>query len=103
MKKAWFDLIYKDYSNPQTAGLLRFYPEETSGPVSEAWQATRWRKLLPDLLTPMYCQGLKNFYVNKLADLSSGEYIIPKMWIVRNKQLCANAHPVVVTEVSTIL
>lgn len=70
------------------------------GAVSEAWQATRWRELPLDLLTPMYRQGLKDFYVNELAELSSGEYVIPQMWIVRNKQLCADAYPVIVTAVS---
>ncbi|KAJ7187665.1 hypothetical protein B0H12DRAFT_1040249 [Mycena haematopus] len=30
---------YQDFSNPQVAKHLQFYPEETTGPISELWQA----------------------------------------------------------------
>ncbi|KAF8505045.1 hypothetical protein JB92DRAFT_2556962, partial [Gautieria morchelliformis] len=61
------DIIGKDYSNPQTVPLLQHYPVEMTGAVTETWEATRWRELPLDLLTPMYRQGLKDYYVNKLA------------------------------------
>ena len=90
----------QDYCNPQTAPLLQFYPEHPSGPVSEVWQASRWRKLPWDLLTPMYRSGVKDYFVNEVSELKTGEYVIPTMWIIRRKQLCADAHKVTVTAVS---
>lgn len=69
----------QDYANPQTAPLLQPYPEETSGLVSEGWQASRIREMPPDLLTPMFRKGLKDFFVNELAETISGLLLIPHM------------------------
>ncbi|KAF8532409.1 hypothetical protein JB92DRAFT_2570920, partial [Gautieria morchelliformis] len=81
------DIIGKDYSNPQTTPLLQHYPVETTGAVTETWEATQWRELPLDLLTPMYRQGLKDYYVNELAELHHQELVIPVMWIVHNGHL----------------
>ncbi|KAF8492908.1 hypothetical protein JB92DRAFT_3084990 [Gautieria morchelliformis] len=66
-------IIANDYANPQVASLLHFYPEETDGPVSESWQTKRIKEMPLDQLTPMYRKGLKDFNVNKLAELESGD------------------------------
>ncbi|KAF8522366.1 hypothetical protein JB92DRAFT_3081973 [Gautieria morchelliformis] len=89
-------IIANDYMNPQVDTLLHFYPEEMDGPVSESWPTKRIKEMPPDQLTPMHRKGLKDFYVNKLAELESGEYVIPHMWIVHKKRMCADAHRVYV-------
>ncbi|KAF8521988.1 hypothetical protein JB92DRAFT_1747274 [Gautieria morchelliformis] len=73
------------------AHLLQHYPEDTKGPVSEIWQATRWKELPPDLLTPMCRHKLKDYYVDELAETVTGEYVIPYMWIIREGALCCDA------------
>lgn len=92
--------ILQDYSNPQTAHLMQFYPEETTGAISETSQAQRWKEMPPDLLTPMFRKGLKDFYVNELAEMEGGDYVIPHMWVVRNCRMSTDAHRVQVTAVS---
>ncbi|KAF8497317.1 hypothetical protein JB92DRAFT_3084667 [Gautieria morchelliformis] len=80
------EIVAKDYANPQTAHLLQHYPEDTKGPVSEIWQARRWKELPPDLLTPMCRHKMKDYYVNELAETRAGKYVIPYMWIIRESQ-----------------
>ncbi|KAF8513305.1 hypothetical protein JB92DRAFT_2830448 [Gautieria morchelliformis] len=86
-----------DYANPQTAHLLQHYPEDTKGPVSEIWQATQWKELPPDLLTPMCQHKMKDYYVNELAETRTGEYVIPYMSVIREGALCCDAHRATVT------
>ncbi|KAG8914101.1 hypothetical protein FRC01_004225 [Tulasnella sp. 417] len=89
-------LISQDISNPLTAGHIRWYPEENSdGRVSEAWHAGRWAKELPnEKLSPMYAQGLKHYYVNEISQTSTGRYVIPLKWIMRDGELTADAYDV---------
>ncbi|KAF8524727.1 hypothetical protein JB92DRAFT_2703097 [Gautieria morchelliformis] len=91
------EIVAKDYANPQTAHLLQHYPEDTKGPVSEIWQATRWKELPLDLLTPMCRHKLKDYYVDELAETVTGEYVIPYMWIIREGALCCDARRASVT------
>jgi hypothetical protein len=51
------------------------------GPVSQFWEAGQLRECDPSLLCPMYAQGLRHFYVDELAELETGELVIPQMWI----------------------
>ncbi|KAF8494495.1 hypothetical protein JB92DRAFT_3126914 [Gautieria morchelliformis] len=92
------EIIAHDYANPQIAPLLCFYPEEKEGCVSEIWQMKRIKELPAEQLTPMVRKGLKDFYVNELAELRSGEYVIPHMWIIRNNVMCADARRVELTQ-----
>ncbi|KAF8519952.1 hypothetical protein JB92DRAFT_3112037 [Gautieria morchelliformis] len=95
----WYPYENKtDYANPQIAPLLCFYPEEKEGCVSEIWQMKRIKELPAEQLTPMVRKGLKDFYVNELAELRSGEYVIPHMWIIRNNVMCADARRVELTQ-----
>ncbi|KAJ7044426.1 hypothetical protein C8F04DRAFT_1174856 [Mycena alexandri] len=38
------ETIARDFANPEVAKHLQFYPEETTGPISEVWQAQRWKE-----------------------------------------------------------
>ncbi|KAH6905394.1 hypothetical protein BKA70DRAFT_1387014 [Coprinopsis sp. MPI-PUGE-AT-0042] len=84
------DSIARDFSNPQVAEHLHFYPEEAQGAVSEVWQAERWKEYTPSQLTPMYSNGRCQFYIDELAGLADGRLVIPKNWIVRRGELTAD-------------
>ncbi|KAJ7780397.1 hypothetical protein B0H14DRAFT_3095767 [Mycena olivaceomarginata] len=74
------ETIARDFSNP----------EETAGPITEVWQAERWKEYKPSELTPMYARGLRQFYIEELAALRDDSYVIPLAWIVRGGVLCAD-------------
>lgn len=62
---------------------LHFYPEIAEGSITEVWHAEKWRKDLdPAILAPMYddLHG-RHYYVNELARLKSGEFVIPVRWV----------------------
>ncbi|KIJ40446.1 hypothetical protein M422DRAFT_49166 [Sphaerobolus stellatus SS14] len=86
------ELIAQDYSNPQTAPLLEFYPEETDSNFSEIWQGRKIREMDPDLLTPMVRKGMKDYYVKELAETKDGVLVIPIRWLRRNGKLFVNAY-----------
>ncbi|KAG9088636.1 hypothetical protein FS749_002010 [Ceratobasidium sp. UAMH 11750] len=88
-------LIGRDFSNPLVAPHLVFYPEDSGNRLSESWQAKKWRDEVPlEHLTPMYADGGKTYYVNELARLHNGAYVIPRRWITREGQLTADCWPV---------
>ncbi|KAJ6480443.1 hypothetical protein C8R45DRAFT_1054393 [Mycena sanguinolenta] len=77
------ETIARDFSNPEVAKHLQFYPEETTGPISEVWQAERWKEFKPSELTPMYANGLRQFYIGEVAVLANGWCVLPTAWIKR--------------------
>lgn len=80
--------------------MLQFYPEEApDGVVSEIWHGTKLRELPQDLLTPMFRKGFKDFYVDELTELASGELVVPEMWIIRGGRMTADARRVRLTTV----
>ncbi|KAF7366090.1 hypothetical protein MVEN_00485300 [Mycena venus] len=85
-----WESIARDFSNPEIAKPLNFYPEETYGPISEVWQAECWKEFKPSELTPMYTRGLRQFYIDEVAELQSGKKVIPLAWIKRGGVLCAD-------------
>ncbi|KAG8696511.1 hypothetical protein FRC09_008469 [Ceratobasidium sp. 395] len=88
-------LVGRDYSNPMVAPHINIYPEDSGDYLSESWQAKKWRDEVPlEHLTPMYAQGSKHYYVNELARLHDGTFVIPKRWIIRNNILTADCWPV---------
>ncbi|KAJ7847525.1 hypothetical protein B0H13DRAFT_2255356 [Mycena leptocephala] len=89
------DSISRDFSNPEIVKHLNFYPEETTGPVSEVWQVERWKEFKPSELTPMYARGLRQFYIEEVAELESGKKVIPLTWIKRGGVLCADCLDVI--------
>ncbi|KAJ6567792.1 hypothetical protein B0H10DRAFT_2168917 [Mycena sp. CBHHK59/15] len=82
--------IARDFANPEVAKHLQFYPEETAGPISEVWQAERWKEFKPSELTPMYARGLRQFYIEEVAELDNGKMVIPLAWIKRGGVICAD-------------
>jgi hypothetical protein len=79
---------------------MQFYPEETKGPVSEVWQAARWKEFKPSELTPMYARGWRHFYIDEVAELHDGQIVLPMAWIKRGGELCADSRLVTITAVS---
>ncbi|THV06317.1 hypothetical protein K435DRAFT_645468 [Dendrothele bispora CBS 962.96] len=88
------EAIKRQFANPEVAPHINFYPEETDGPISEVWQAERWREFDPSQLTPMYSMNGKQFYVNEVAMLQDNRLVIPLLWVKRHGVLCANCHTV---------
>jgi hypothetical protein len=81
------ETLAADMANPLVAPHLHFYPEETSGPLSETFQAERWMEYTPSQLTPMHSRGHQRWWIEELAQLRDGRYIIPHTWISRNGEL----------------
>ncbi|KAJ6611032.1 hypothetical protein B0H10DRAFT_1810513 [Mycena sp. CBHHK59/15] len=77
---------------------LQFYPEETTGPISEVWQAERWKEFKPSELTPMYASGLRQFYIDEVAVLDDNSFVIPTAWIKRTGGLSADCFQVTYSE-----
>ncbi|KAF9065870.1 hypothetical protein BDP27DRAFT_1384442 [Rhodocollybia butyracea] len=85
----------RDFANPQVAPHIMLYPEETEGPRGEAWQFDRWKEYGPSQLTPMYSRGLKQFWIDEVSQLKDGSYVLPRNWIMRDKELhsdCSDVH-----------
>lgn len=72
----------------------------TAGPISEVWQAERWKGFKPSELTPMFSRGLQQFFIDEISELANGRLAIPRNWIIRNDELCADSNDVVMTPVS---
>ena len=87
-------------ANPEIAANIQLYPEIVEGPLSEVWQAGRWKEFKRSELNPMFAHGLKHFYVDELAELDSGDIVIPLIWIKWRGEVYADCIDVVRTEVS---
>ncbi|KAJ7351946.1 hypothetical protein DFH08DRAFT_913107 [Mycena albidolilacea] len=79
-----------DMANPLVAPHVHFYPEENTGPISETYQMAQWMEYTPAQLMPMVSCGFKRFWIEELARLSDGTYVIPHTWIVRDGILTPN-------------
>ncbi|KAF7296843.1 hypothetical protein MIND_00915600 [Mycena indigotica] len=87
--------IARDFSNPLIAPHLHLYPEEViGGPVTERWQAQRALDYFPNELTPMFSNGHRRWWINEVAQLRDGRFIIPQTWIVRSGHLTCDAYSV---------
>ncbi|KAJ7801161.1 hypothetical protein B0H14DRAFT_3783975 [Mycena olivaceomarginata] len=78
------DTFARDMANPLVAPHMHFYPEETDGPISEVYQAERWMEYTPSQLTPMFSKGHKRFWIEELAQLKDGTFVIPHTLLVRS-------------------
>ncbi|THU88819.1 hypothetical protein K435DRAFT_729596 [Dendrothele bispora CBS 962.96] len=88
------EAIQRQFANPQVVPHMNFYPEETDGPISEVWQAERWKEFDPSDLTPMYSKNGKQFYIDEVAMLQDGRVAIPRIWIKRRGTLHADCNMV---------
>ncbi|KAJ7193966.1 hypothetical protein GGX14DRAFT_378462 [Mycena pura] len=81
------DTIACDLANPLVAPHLHFYPEQTDGPISEVFQAERWTEYAPQQLTPMFTKGRRRFWINEVAQLEDGSFVVPQLLVMRNDVL----------------
>ncbi|KAH9915819.1 uncharacterized protein B0H18DRAFT_939590 [Fomitopsis serialis] len=78
------DPVALDYANPLTVPLLERYPVKPDGKISEVYHAQKWHQDVPlDALSPMYDdrKGHQHFYVNELAQMRDGSFVIPFRWL----------------------
>ncbi|KAF7324149.1 hypothetical protein MKEN_00637600 [Mycena kentingensis (nom. inval.)] len=76
--------VARDFANPLVAPHLNLYPEEAlDSPVSERWQAGRMMESPPDQLTPMFSDGKRRWWINEVARLADGRFVIPRTWVMR--------------------
>ncbi|KAK0463305.1 hypothetical protein IW261DRAFT_1554190 [Armillaria novae-zelandiae] len=83
--------ISRDFSNPEIAKHLQFYPEDTGGnTISEVWQANQWKEFDPSDLTPMFSRGHHQFYINEVTQLHDGRMVLPWNLIKYKNELCSD-------------
>ena len=71
--------------------------------VSEFWQAGKWvDEVALNELTPMWADWQhspdQHFYVNEVARMKDGRYLVPRRWVVYNNEEHADAHMVTVND-----
>jgi hypothetical protein len=89
----FFFFFLQDMANPAVAKHIQLYPEVTNGaPISEVWQASRWKEFQRSELNPMYASGLSHFYVGEIAQLDTGELVIPDMWYTSRQGQVQEVH-----------
>ncbi|KAJ7060399.1 hypothetical protein C8F01DRAFT_1292764 [Mycena amicta] len=82
-------IIANDWTNPHVRRHIRVYPEiPENGMVSELWHAEKWRKKMDrSKLSPMYAApNTQHYYVDELAELKSGRFVIPLRWVTKGGQ-----------------
>ncbi|KAJ7698601.1 hypothetical protein B0H17DRAFT_1158298 [Mycena rosella] len=90
-------IIAQDWSNPATQKFIHVYPEiPEDGIIREIWHAKKWRKDMDlDILSPMYDAGVSHYYVNEVAHLRDGSFVVPIRWVKFRGKVYADAYSVV--------
>ena len=70
------------------------------GVISEVYHACKWRKDAdPRTLSPMYDAGNCHYYINELARLNNGKFVIPMRWLEDvNGKIFADAYAVTIDD-----
>ena len=93
----WLHL--QDWANPTVCEYIHRYPViPPNGVISEVYHAYKWRKDVdPKTLSPMYDAGNCHYYINELAQLTSGKFVIPVRWLEdTNGKVFADAYAVTI-------
>ncbi|KAL6299568.1 hypothetical protein BKA93DRAFT_742110 [Sparassis latifolia] len=91
-------LFAMDWANPLVRPFICIYPELTDS-ISEFWQARKWLQEVQDNdLTPMWADwknsGHRHYYVNELAQLRNGEFVMPIRWLTFKGEVHAQSYDV---------
>ncbi|XP_006462267.1 hypothetical protein AGABI2DRAFT_47524, partial [Agaricus bisporus var. bisporus H97] len=91
-------LIANDWANPLLYPHLHVYPViPRNGIISEIWHASKWRNEMdPHLLSPMYADGNRHYYIDEPASLKGGRLIVPIRWLENeaDRVIYADAWPI---------
>ncbi|KAF4584660.1 hypothetical protein EYR38_001890 [Pleurotus pulmonarius] len=52
--------------------------------------AERWKEFQPQELTPMFAKGLTHFYIEEVAELKSGQKVVPQNWYMYKGEVCSD-------------
>lgn len=91
----------QDWANLSVCDHIRRYPViPPGGIISEVYHAQKWRQDVDrHILSPMYDAGSRHFYIDELARLKSGDFVIPVRWLEdTNKNVFADAFAVVLDD-----
>ncbi|EJD36693.1 hypothetical protein AURDEDRAFT_73929, partial [Auricularia subglabra TFB-10046 SS5] len=94
------DTIAMEFANPQIAPHFHPYPEIQPNGISEAWEASRWREIPRDLLPPMMALGNQHFFLDELAQLANGQFIVPHEWVTVQGARCGLCRTVTFSELT---
>ena len=90
-------IFYEDWANPLVCDHIRRYPViPPDGVISEVYHAQKWRKDVDrHILSPMYDGGSRHYYIDELARLKNGDFVIPLRWLEDNEgNVLADAYTV---------